>query len=188
MLRWRFTIDAHPRWKNGQPPHSTTGVASASSIQFSAAPAASTMQRLARAETPHTMNARIGAVSASDHRNRRVMSSSSGLVLLERHGYRLERHPADRARPGPFWRISGCIGHVYSAEGSAPALSVRPGWRSSSDLRGIDRDSSGCRNGPSVPGSRRARLRLRDRSSFRRLGRAPPARPQASGADAVAVL
>ena len=34
MLRWRLTSDAHPRTKNGQPPHSTTGVASASSIQF----------------------------------------------------------------------------------------------------------------------------------------------------------
>src|SRR5580698_548627 len=31
MLVLRFTIDAHPRWKNGQPPHSTTGVARMSS-------------------------------------------------------------------------------------------------------------------------------------------------------------
>src|SRR5271154_2036855 len=31
MLVLRFTTDAHPRWKNGQPPHRTTGVASASS-------------------------------------------------------------------------------------------------------------------------------------------------------------
>ena len=27
MLRLRLTIDAQPRWKNGQPPQSTTGVA-----------------------------------------------------------------------------------------------------------------------------------------------------------------
>src|SRR5580698_7526611 len=31
MLVRRFTIDAHPRWKNGQPPQSTTGVAKRSS-------------------------------------------------------------------------------------------------------------------------------------------------------------
>src|SRR5450759_2973303 len=31
MLVLRFTTDAHPRWKNGQPHHSTAGVASNSS-------------------------------------------------------------------------------------------------------------------------------------------------------------
>ena len=38
MFRWRFTTDAQPRTKNGQPPHSTTGVASANCVQVIAAP------------------------------------------------------------------------------------------------------------------------------------------------------
>jgi hypothetical protein len=33
MFRFQVTIDRQPRWKNGQPAHSTTGVASANSIQ-----------------------------------------------------------------------------------------------------------------------------------------------------------
>ena len=49
MFRWRLTTDAQPRSKNGQPPHSTTGVASASSIQFSAR-GQKMVQRLARQE------------------------------------------------------------------------------------------------------------------------------------------
>ena len=35
MLVERFTIEVQPRWKNGHPPHSTTGVARTSSIQGS---------------------------------------------------------------------------------------------------------------------------------------------------------
>src|SRR5260370_23082711 len=35
MLVLRFITEAHPRWKNGQPHHSTTGVASSSSSQGS---------------------------------------------------------------------------------------------------------------------------------------------------------
>jgi hypothetical protein len=34
MLRWRLTTDAQPRWKNGQPAHSTTGVAKTNWIQL----------------------------------------------------------------------------------------------------------------------------------------------------------
>ena len=35
MFRCMVITDDHPRWKNGQPPHNTTGVAKANSIQFS---------------------------------------------------------------------------------------------------------------------------------------------------------
>ena len=103
MFRWRFTIDAQPRSKNGQPPQSTTGVASASSIQFSAAVRARRAGAAARAGSSATMTARIGAVSAERHQKRRVMSSSSGFASSSSVTVaRLERHAADRARAGPI--------------------------------------------------------------------------------------
>ena len=37
MLVLRLTTEAHPRWKNGQPPQSTTGEASSSSSPGNAA-------------------------------------------------------------------------------------------------------------------------------------------------------
>ena len=52
MFRWRFTTDAQPRTKNGQPPHSTTGVASANCVQVIAAGDMHVLQRLRRAGRP----------------------------------------------------------------------------------------------------------------------------------------
>ena len=102
MFRWRFTTDAQPRTKNGQPPHSTTGVASASCDPVQRTPCGTQCcsgwpgrisddheredrQRSARATT---------RTAASCRRARGCLSSSVTVT-------RLERHAADRAAPGP---------------------------------------------------------------------------------------
>ena len=114
MLRLRVTSERHARTKNGQPPHSTTGVASASSIHARAA-ARGRAARGAGSISP-IASANSGAVSsgarprsAASCRRSSGSSSSSATPIVER----LERHAADRAGAGPASRtISGCIGHV----------------------------------------------------------------------------
>ena len=60
------------------------------------------------------MNARIGAVSTSDRRNRLVMSSSSGFASssVTTRGSRAMPHLGQD--PGASRTISGCIGQVHS--------------------------------------------------------------------------
>ncbi len=74
------TIDRQPRTKNGQPPHSTTGVASSSSIQC---------QRPAQPEghrgcpgsiCDHRQQQQRNGERQAHDQNRRVMSTSSGLA------------------------------------------------------------------------------------------------------------
>ena len=120
MFRWRFTTDAQPRTKNGQPPHSTTGVASANCVQVIAA-GDMTCCSGCPGRTSEIMKARIGSVSASETRKRRVMSSSSGLPSSSRLTVTgSSAMPHFGHAPGPIWRTSGSIGHVYSRV-SAPA-------------------------------------------------------------------
>ena len=60
------------------------------------------------------MNASIGTVIAADHQNRRVMSSSSGLLssIVTTRGS--SAMPQIGQEPGASRTISGCIGHVHS--------------------------------------------------------------------------
>ncbi len=98
MLRRRLTSDRQARSKNGQPHHSTTGVASASSSQWrprgeSSRSKSPTPSIVAMATTTS------GRPRATLTRKRRVMSISSGFSLLGARGGRLEGHAADRAVP-----------------------------------------------------------------------------------------
>ena len=81
------------------------------------------------------MNARIGAVSASDHQKRRLMSTQLVIgLLVERRLDRLERHAADRARawaPLPHLRVhrAGVSVRVRGCEGRGgveAAVPLRP--------------------------------------------------------------
>ncbi len=102
--------DCQPRTKNGQPAHSTTGVASTSRIQFSQ-PCGSrwSMPR----KWPPMSRITIGTLSATAAHSRRFMSKSSSLgpwSSVASSGS--SAMPQIGHEPGPSWRISGCMGQV----------------------------------------------------------------------------
>jgi hypothetical protein len=111
MLSWRVTIDLHPRSKNGHPPQITTGVASANSIQFRSRWPVSVPSG-SPGSSSEIMNTRIGTVRISPARNRRVMSSSSGLRSFAVTTRGSSAMPQIGQLPGRSRTISGCIGHV----------------------------------------------------------------------------
>ena len=125
MLVLRFTSDAHPRWKNGQPPHSTTGVARMSSSHGSIELHGGSTSRPPRSMPIPPMNAcghnmlpmaiaSSGAVSARLIQKRRVMSRSSGFASSTVTVRGSSAMPQIGQLPGPARTISGCIGQVYS--------------------------------------------------------------------------
>src|SRR5919108_2585128 len=123
MLRLRLTIEAQPRWKNGQPPQSTTGVARASCNQFNR-----------RGEKPRWTGCpgiksdmarkAIGTLSATEIQNRRVISTSSGLASSSKVTVLgSSAMPQIGHEPGSWRTISGCMGQTYSVltDGAATA-------------------------------------------------------------------
>ena len=113
MFRLRWTSEYQPRWKNGQPPHSTTGVASSSSIHEP--------KRLSIGEAMAGMRCPIvktssGTVSATLTQKRRVMSASSGFSgsSAEVTVRGSSAMPQIGQLPGASRTISGCIGQVHS--------------------------------------------------------------------------
>ncbi len=110
MLRLRVTIDFQPRTKNGQPAHSTTGVASASCSQFESCWPRS-MWRSVRC--PPISSATTGTASTTPIQKRRVMSASSGFGPVSAVTITgSSAIPQIGHEPGPTCRISGCIGQV----------------------------------------------------------------------------
>ena len=79
MLGLRLTNDAQARAKNGHPAHHTTGVAHASCNQFDAVRPSAAATRSPSSISP-IARAKTGKPTTAAHRNRRVMSSSSGLA------------------------------------------------------------------------------------------------------------
>src|SRR6266403_1196009 len=73
MLGLRFTSDARNRWKNGQPPHSTTGVARRNSIPFLTVGAGCTPS-----DSPNMDRSKRGNDNAALIQKRRRMESYSG--------------------------------------------------------------------------------------------------------------
>jgi hypothetical protein len=143
MFGLRFTTEAAARLKNGQPAHSTTGVASASCVQASsqAGTACWTGWPGTRSDIA---SASSGTVSATPIQNRRVMSRSSGLTGSSAVTVRGSRAmPQMGQLPGSLRTISGCIGQTHSVRvagsrgvsGSSamPQLGQAPGpaWRTS---------------------------------------------------------
>ena len=110
MLSERRATDCAPRTKNGQPAHSTTGVASTSSSQ-SFMPCGSSASMPNRC--PPMSIARIGTASAAATHRRRVMPKSSSFGPSSRLASAgSSAMPQIGQLPGPTWRISGCIGQV----------------------------------------------------------------------------
>src|ERR1039458_10159218 len=113
MLVLRFTTDVHPRWKNGQPHHSTAGVASSSSSHGNPQFHGDDMNTCGEIMLPMAI-ASNGAVSARLIQNRRVMSRSSGLSSSTVTVRGSSAMPQIGQLPGSARTTSGCIGHVYS--------------------------------------------------------------------------
>ncbi len=116
MLRWRVTIEVQPRWKNGQPAHSTIGAVSASCSQGFIAGGTNWTPSIS--ETIEIASS--GMVSTPATHSRRVKSTSSGLGASSSEGSSgSSPMPQIGQVPGPSRRISGCIGQVHIAPGVA---------------------------------------------------------------------
>src|SRR5271165_428050 len=121
MFVLRLTSDAHPRWKNGQPHHRTTGVARRSSSHGSAEDLPtltpftdhSPMNECGQIMLPMAI-ASSGAVSTRLTQKRRVMSRSSELSSSTVTVRGSSAMPQIGQLPGSDRTISGCIGQVYS--------------------------------------------------------------------------
>ena len=112
MFNWRLTSEAQPRSKNGSPPQTTTGVASANSTQTKVGPDSQPGKT-----RPGTISAiesnRSGKVSARLIQNRRVMSASSGSTSASAETVIGSKAiPQIGQDPGRSRLISGCIGQV----------------------------------------------------------------------------
>ena len=130
MFGLTFLNDAHIRSKNGLPHQTTTGVASASSIQLTADD-----PRRSVSEPPVSMSpivrTKTGKASMTPTQNRRVMSTSSGFGASLRSATRgSSAIPHLGHAPGRLLMTSGCIGQVYSTDGGAGGVRgfKPPGW------------------------------------------------------------
>jgi len=112
IFRWPERTDAKPRWKNGHPAHSTTGVASANWTQVDVAGGTASCRPRPGMWLPISrMN--TGRVNASPIQKRRVMSASSWLGWASADASTgSSAMPQIGQLPGPTWRICGCIGQV----------------------------------------------------------------------------
>src|SRR6516165_5204296 len=145
MFGLRFTIEAQPRWKNGQPPHSTTGDASANWIHTKARSLKSRCTG-SPGTIPDMESRRTGVASARLTQKRRVMSTTSGFTSSSRLTIRGSKAIPQRGQePGADLTISGCMGHTYSVliagdivltgSNAMPHLGQAPG---------VDLRTSGC--------------------------------------------
>src|ERR1700675_2171589 len=108
-------IDAQKRWKNGQAPHRTTGVARTNSIQLRVPPGIGSFSA-----SPNIAISRTGKESAALTQNRSRMELYSGSASTSAKASIGSRAmPQIGQEPGPSWTISGCIGQVYRASSFA---------------------------------------------------------------------
>src|SRR4029450_13304634 len=100
MFGLRLTMDCHPRSKNGQPPHSTTGVARISSSQITA------RAEIRRPMGPPGIMSPIARKKNCRCQDRahpeapRHVSKLDVLVTVERDDAGFQGHATDRARSG----------------------------------------------------------------------------------------
>src|SRR3954470_18434233 len=111
MFGLRLLSESQNLRKNGQPPHSTIGVARTSSRYCG---------------NLKYIEARSGALSAALTQNLRVMSRSS---VLSSSGPAMgtSAMPHFGHEPGRSWTISGCIGQVYCDPGAFGFLEMCTG-------------------------------------------------------------
>ena len=99
MFEWRFMIEAQPRSKNGQPAHSTTGVAHTRPIQFVTRRSSRPPRPIPRHHVAHREEKDRQAQRRRSPQPPRHVHELGVRRLVGVDRARLERHPADRARP-----------------------------------------------------------------------------------------
>src|ERR1700693_4199879 len=115
MFGLRLTSEVQKRWKKGNPPQRTTGVANASSSQGTAAPGKMRCKDVLENIAPIAI-AISGAVRARLVQKRRVMSCNAGLAseaAVMARGSRVM--PQMGHEPGAGRTISGCMGQALFA-------------------------------------------------------------------------
>src|SRR6266566_6641555 len=140
-------MDLHPRTKNGQAPHNTTGVAKINSTHCQVLGDANRMSGDNAGKKSDIATSRIRIVSAVHSQNRLVMFASSGFFSSSVATILGSRAiPQIGHDPGSSRTISGCMGHVYSVfvAGGAPTTgssaiphfgqSPGPCWRTSGSI------------------------------------------------------
>src|SRR5271166_2638239 len=126
MFGLRLTSDVQKRWKNGHPPHRTTGVARASSTRDRLI-RTPLMSRFTLSLSPSMLPIAIaisGAVNARLTQKRRDMLRSSGFSWVDAVTVRGSRAmPQIGQEPGAGRTIWGCMGQVYSVRADATGTS-----------------------------------------------------------------
>ena len=176
MLRRRLTSDCPAALKEGQPPHSTAGVASTSCTQTARCGGISASSA-ALAKCSAMAMASSGTDSTTPTQNRRVMSRSSGLPASPAAGViGSSAMPQIGQLPGSSRTISGCIGQVHSVARSrrAAAADRRSARDSARARRRSARGIWRCRRDTRGRHTRRGAAPWPDRRSCRRPDRAPP--------------
>ena len=100
MLRLRLTIDAQPRWKKGQPPQRTTGVARTNSIQASSLGANGVPEGMLPQHGGHRHDDQRRRQRQADPKSPRHEAEFRVGFLFPRDGKGFERHAALGTRAG----------------------------------------------------------------------------------------
>jgi hypothetical protein len=113
-------MESQPRRKKGKPAQSTTGDASESWIQRETLSGIQVCSASPGIISP-MLRSRMGAVSNAAAFSLKAMSASSGSLASDASTATGSSAIPHRGQvPGPFCRISGCIGQVYKASEPCP--------------------------------------------------------------------
>ena len=112
MFRLRLTMEDQPRWKNGQPPHSTTGLANMNSITCSGRTLIKRWVNAGARSAAMAMT-KTGSARTRPIQKRRLMSRSSALSSSASAATGSRAIPQMGQSPGSSRTISGCMGQVY---------------------------------------------------------------------------
>ena len=151
MLRLRFTSDCQARTKKGHPPHSTTGVASASSNHPRPPDDARRSRGRPGSRSPMAIAA-SGTVRTTPAQNRRVMSISSGFSASSAASRGSSAIPQIGHVPGESRTICGCMGHTHCVRAGGAWTAGSRSIPHCGQLPGVDCRTSGCIGHVYAPG------------------------------------
>ena len=118
MLSWRVRSERQPRTKNGLPPQSTTGVASRSWSQASAAAGSACGDAGGREHLRHREREERQREQRAHPEAARHVAQLGARLVVERRSHRLERHAADRT-------VAGSVAHDLGVHRAGEAARCR---------------------------------------------------------------